>query len=499
MTGTLVALPIDGRPVTCDQIALLARIAGWRVLLPPRQWLGRMRQPGDRDRLADWLVDAAQGAQGLVVSTDMLVYGGLVPSRLSDEDEGALADRLTILRRIRERFPALPVTAFAATMRISNTDHAEEERGYWARHGREIWQWSHHADRHAVHGDAQDAAAVRALEARIPAAVLADYRAVRARNFRITQRLVDWVAAGMLDFLVLPQDDTAPYGVNVAETRALVAMAAQRGITDRVASYPGADEVIWTMVARLIAKAEGIRPGFAIDWADPEAARAMVARYEDRPMAETLAAQIAAVGGGIAACGADGVTDLFVHTAGMQQGDWALDVWPDGPCPAGLSEWSDRLAARVQGGGRVGLLDLAHANGGDPSMIAQLRQRVALDHLHGYAGWNTAGNSIGSLVAICAVPERDPAARRRLLATRFVDDLVYQADLRQRIRASGIDIASPDGAAWAINAMFLPAAQAWLDGNGFADLTIRDAWFPWQRTFEIGCDIAGPASMGARE
>lgn len=488
MTRAILALPVDGRPVTCDQVALLAESAGWRLLLPPRDRLGRMRAPGDRDRLAAWLLDTAGEAAGLVLSIDMLVYGGLVPSRLSNESEEALAARLDVLRELRRRHPRLPIVAFAATMRISNNDHAEEERPYWADHGSAIWRWSHHRDRHAVLGEPADERAAAALEERIPAAVLRDYRTVRARNVAITARVLDLAAAGAVDFVVLPQDDTAPFGVNVAERRALVERAGRLGIADRVASFPGADEVIWTQVARLIAQAERLTPRFALDWSEPAAATALVARYEDRPIGETVAAQVAAVGGVVTTDRDDeDAVALFLHTAGAEQGEWALDLWPDGPRPGVNAAWLDRLASRLDT--TVALVDLANANGGDPATVAALGDRAPLDRLRAYAGWNTAGNSIGSAVAICAVPLRDARAHRRLLATRFVDDLVYQAGCRQEIRAAGVDVATPGGAAWALDTLFRPRADAWLAANGFGDLAVGDAWFPWDRTFEIGFTI----------
>ena len=105
--------------------------------------------------------------------------------------------------------------------------------------------------------------------------------------------------------------------------------------------------------------------------------------------------------------------------------------------------------------------------------------------LSAYGGWNTAGNSIGTVIAAGALPTRNPEARRHLLATRFVDDLVYQADCRQTIRAANIDVATAAGAEAAV-ALFRPRADAWLAENGFEDLAIDDAWFPWARTFEVG-------------
>ena len=47
----------------------------------------------------------------------------------------------------------------------------------------------------------------------------------------------------------------------------------------------------------------------------------------------------------------------------------------------------------------VTLADNAYANGGDPELISLLDQMDMLRRLHGYAGWNTSSNTIGTAIA----------------------------------------------------------------------------------------------------
>jgi len=76
---TLSLVPLDDRP--CNRLfpAQLAPTAGWEVSLPPRESLGWFTRPGDCEAISDWLRKAPSGR--LVVSTDMLCYGGLIASR----------------------------------------------------------------------------------------------------------------------------------------------------------------------------------------------------------------------------------------------------------------------------------------------------------------------------------------------------------------------------------------------------------------------------------
>jgi hypothetical protein len=203
----------------------LVQSAGWTLHVPEVAELGHLRTPANRDHLAQWLRDHQAGASALVISVDMLVYGGLVPSRFIEDDAAALQARLALLRELKAAQPERPLYAFAATMRISNNNVNEEEKLYWSDYGSLIWQWSYFSDRFAVHADPADKAKADAASVAIPLQVQQDYQATRARNFAINLQLLDLVADGVIDRLILPQDDTAEYGFN----RASPVAAAGRG------------------------------------------------------------------------------------------------------------------------------------------------------------------------------------------------------------------------------------------------------------------------------
>ncbi len=57
------------------------------------------------------------------------------------------------------------------------------------------------------------------LRAQIPNSVYEDYLQGRKRNHAVNRAMLDWLAEGVFDYLLLPQDDTADYGWNIAEAR----------------------------------------------------------------------------------------------------------------------------------------------------------------------------------------------------------------------------------------------------------------------------------------
>ena len=514
MNRVIAALPVDARPAVRSQVRAMVACAGWQLRCPAVSALGYFRAPADRDALAQWLFDEGAAADAFVLSLDMLVYGGLVPSRFVPDTLPALLQRLTVIEALKARWPHKPVFAFAATMRISNNDVADEEKPYWAQHGKALWLWSYHGDHAAVTGDAASARLAAEAGASIPSGVLADYFSTRQRNFEVTRRALRLVGRGTIDRLVLPQDDTAAWGLNIAERRALQSEVAKQGLQDRVAIYPGADEVLHTLCARLVSQQEGWRPlRVALAPSDPARIGGLHALYEDRPVLQSVASQVQAVGAVLTddraftdagadadACSSDGASAdvlLALHTQGTAQGDWALQrALPQAVPPA--AAWFRQLTDWQRSGRALLLADLAYANGADPDLLSHLgtrHQPGALPLPQAYAGWNTASNSLGSVLAqaVLAQGRWHEAPAQEALALRLLEDGQYQSVLRQVLRRSlqnSIDgcSAGPAGLLAAARAAVIAPANAWAAAHELK-YRVKDVALPWGRTFEIDLQL----------
>ncbi|MGQ9779294.1 MAG: DUF4127 family protein [Bacillota bacterium] len=90
----------------------------------------------------------------------------------------------------------------------------------------------------------------------------------------------------------------------------------------------------------------------------------------------------------------------------------------------------------------VGVVDARFANGADPGFIALLSHGVGLLNLAAYAGWNTAANSLGTVLAhlsayLIAVnlpaSQVDWTAHYGFLIERFLDDFIYQTQVRPEL------------------------------------------------------------------
>ncbi len=491
MKRKLLVLPVDARPIVCGQLRYLLQLADWDIALPPTSMLGHFRQSANHERLGEWLVERAGEVDGFVLSLDTLLYGGLVASRISPETADGILTRAEWLETLNRIHPAKPIYGFLTTLRISNSNINEEEKPYWSGYGELIWKWSYHADRHRTHGGDKDWRAAREARSKIPVDIQRDYVQTRARNLKITGAMLDFAQRGVIERLVIARDDNAPHGFHVAEREGLEKKIADAGLGGKVKMYSGADEVAWTLAARMISRLDNRRPrNVYLSWHHREDAKTMIPRYEDQPIGAAVENQLLAAGAGIAADieGADLV--LGIHTANQPQGDWALGKSLEARNPVD-SAWMESLGQWKDGGAPMAIADLAYANGGDPSFVDLALDRLDFGNLIAYGAWNTASNSLGTIAAQIQLSPLGPlgpasAPGTKLKLIRLVDDLFYQAVYRQVIRrniAAGV---------WTLEDAkqhFCHAANEWLRAHSTHSAEICDAFFPWGRSFEIGFEL----------
>jgi hypothetical protein len=547
---TCVALlPLDDRPVNYDYPCYLARAAGLELELPPREWLGNPWRASQHVHLVDWLVQIAPRADALIVAIDTLAYGGLIPSRTSSEPAEAVLARLAVLRQIKAAQPRQPILASSVIMRISRHDSGEEEKPYWAIYGSRMFRLSY-LEHKAALGEASPAetAEQATLREQIPDDMYEDYIQGRARNHAVNRAMLAWLAEGIFDYLLLPQDDTADYGWNIAEARELQALIRAQGLTDRAITYPGADEIGCLLLARYACRRAGFAPRVWPRYSSVTTPTVVTA-YEDRPIHELLKAHLGPLDGFVAESpeGADLV--LFVNGPARQQGvgecQWLIEQGPDtvrAQLPPDFHPYLDELAASQEfratrdemqtphrspeefvrallaalaSGRPVALADVAFVNGADLILGNLLVQHPEVVSLAAYGGWNTAGNTLGTVLAQAAIrvlalrsgtTREQMAAHLEFLYLRFLDDYFYQACERTRclvedLPALGIwptegRLPAPDQAATvearARERLARAAADLrahFLHSGLVRDLHVDHIHLPWRRLFEVGFDV----------
>jgi hypothetical protein len=498
MTAPLLLLPLDDRPVNLDTTLLLGQVAGEALQAPPASMLGRFLVPGDTAACTRWLLEMP-AARGGILSLDMLAYGGLVASRTPAVSVNDALARLAVLRAVKARAPHLRLFAFSVIMRLTITGADAATRAA----GRDIFRYSVLRDRVERLGETTLAGELTAVTARIPPAILEAYLAARARNHAVNRAALDLLADGTLDFLALVQEDTAPAGLHVAEQHALIAHARDRVAPERWRLYAGTDEAAHTLLARWLLTEHALPFPVATSLEDPDAAQ-HPALFEDVPLAETARRHVDAVGGTTADTGAA----LAVHTFTPPQADlfemaplpaptWeaALRAYP----PRDVEGWLAKMGTMP-----LAVADVAYCNGGDPHLLHALLASGRYPALASYAGWNTAGNTLGTTLAhaavrhlarVSGVTAAMEEAHTRALFIRLLDDGLYQSI----VRGWAIKLAEDFGASPLNLGDMAPRVEAAVDDALqalWADTCARypmvagiarpfRATLPWGRLFEV--------------
>jgi hypothetical protein len=483
---TIAVLPLDDRPVTYDFPARVGAIGGATILLPPRDMLGNLARPADRVGLGSWLLEACAEADALVIAIDTLAYGGLIPSRRSPDTLADLMAHLNPLRQLKEKRPELPIYAFSVTMRLSDSDVNEEEKPYWDKYGKLIYKWSFHQHRHRAEGNEEDRRIANETKQQIPQEILDDYLETRERNFTLNQTMLKWTGGDFFDTLLLTQDDTSSYGLNVQEQQHLQDMVHHSHLGEKVRIYPGADEVATVLVARALNRLHERTPQFAASW-HPLDGKRIQAMYEDRPLWRTLRGQIEAAGAKEVGDEARADAVIVVNTPAEGQGDLALRIrleLPDNP-PRNLEPVILALELAEK---PTAFADVAYANGADPRLMPDLVKRVSPWKLSGFGAWNTAGNTFGTVVGtLCAaiLPNADQQALSRFITERLADDWLYQSVIRPELqaeKAKGVNLetlkALLDKRLTELWAQYFPDHPATFE-----------TYFPWDRLFEAGITL----------
>ncbi len=135
---------------------------------------------------------------------------------------------MSVIKKVKADRPKLPILASSVILRISRANSSEEEKDYWATYGSAMFRLSYLE--HKINlGEASHKSRQRRadLSKRIPHEVYEDYLEGRQRNHQVNLSMIDWLEEGIFDYLLLPQDDTAEYGWNIAEARILQATLQQ--------------------------------------------------------------------------------------------------------------------------------------------------------------------------------------------------------------------------------------------------------------------------------
>ena len=135
-------IPIDNRPV-CWELAKLITNCDENIqfFIPPREILGGLTTKTDIKQLYYWLQTIPK-TDAMIIALDTIAYGGLVASRRTPEDLQTIKTNLEKFKSLLKE-KADKILAFSSIMRISNNNYNIEEKDYWSKYGKKIFDYSY--------------------------------------------------------------------------------------------------------------------------------------------------------------------------------------------------------------------------------------------------------------------------------------------------------------------------------------------------------------------
>ena len=440
-------IPIDNRPVCYSLPEMTAKIdSDIEFFLPERTWLGDLTKYADTEKLFDWL-KTLPPLDALIVPLDTVAYGGLISSRRCPDSFDRIKKRVEDLKEILHNNGA-KIYAFSSIMRISNNNINEEEKEYWSKYGKKIFDYSYQTHKLGCES---------CIANLIPAEILDDYIAGRKRNFEINKLYLEYQKQGLFEVLVFSKDDCAEYGFNVQEAKAL----------EKLGGFvkTGADEIPLTLLARAISDFQQKKLKIATIFLEP-LQKDLISNYEDVPIEKSVAGQLELAGCEIAAEDAADIL-LYVNNFEGNQGEIVMKV----ATKPFDKEWQRPEKPYM-------IADVRYANGADNAFVQKIFEKGLDGNFYGYSAWNTSANTVGSLICAAVVKyfaqKYNDKAFKQLQAARFLDDWAYQANVRQQLSAPDITMLAEK------MKPFEKIVGAQLDMN------VRVSYnFPWHRLFEV--------------
>ncbi|MCI2169968.1 DUF4127 family protein [Schleiferilactobacillus perolens] len=502
----MLFIPLDERPCNyAYPIRLFDYVTDDQIISLPPELLGYRKHGANVELIRQFIDDNVRTAHVLVFSTEMVMFGGLLPSRVYDPVKQApnIQKYEQFLTKLRQKYPGLKIFVSNLIMRTPRYSSGDEEPDYYEQYGKEIFRrgWLNNKSERAAL-TTQEKEELDDLQNTIPTAVIADYEGRRKLNLAVNLANVALVQQGIIDYLTIPQDDSAEYGYTAQDQAVVYGRVKMLRLQNRISIYPGADESGYTLLARAVQHGADRQTKIYPLYASPSGALT-IPLYEDRPLNQTIEAHILAAGALPVETPAEASMILAVNTPGNRmieassqrsQPELTYDTYRN------LRGFVAKIKMYLSQKKYVAVADSGYANGGDLELAGMLEQAGLIDQLAALRAWNTDANTVGSTIATAIIlrhaTQRD---RYQELLSCFLDDYCYQAIIRQQtvqnlLPALGLNYFNLGEQSKQVAdhvteqtvevaKTFLPSQMATLTP---AKISIS---FPWNRMFEVNARL----------
>ncbi|HCP14319.1 MAG TPA: hypothetical protein DIT32_00790 [Peptococcaceae bacterium] len=466
--AVVALIPLDSRPVNTDLPQQLAKIGGVDVILPTDAFQDQFLRASDSAGLMGWLNVQAPQADLLILHLNELLFGGLIQSRDDMQYLDAkqkLSDLHSFLDDPEVRSKKIVLIYILPRLLPSQYDPS-------------MWEYeasltAYSQLKHQLADAPGDPDLVQALDQqinRIPREILDRYDALFSQAKATGSTLLDWADQGLADEVVIGLDDAASFGLNVQTFQSLQ-RASEAQDQSQVYFLHGADELASLVIMRHTSTLRGPE-SFQPVFITPQDAKA-IPHYESISLQDNFAEKRHYL---YAPTVKDAslppvqrfshwLKGLFSFADPAPRLKYAvLHTQSDLAGPEIDQAWQQIAALRgnTVDAALVGLADTAKINGASKAFIDTVGVASVYTYVDAYAGWNTAGNSLGTVMAHLLFLEKGQALKgpgrsaalashRSLQRLRLIDDYIFQSQVREEF-------------------------VKWSLGQGFSYLTFGNRW-----------------------
>lgn len=502
---TVILIPLDSRPPCTQFVELLAHMAGIKLLLPQPELLDDYKIPANKQELRRWLIQASKQADAAIISTDMLIHGGLLASRLSAGTDQDTDEVLHLLTTIHQENLHIKMYVFNIIPRLLIADNQEN-----AVFQKDMLQYSLIKDQVYTFENKEDIKRFITLEKQIPANVIKRYTALYEKNTILNSMLMNMVEKGILAGLVIGQDDGQPFGIpNINKQQLQYYLTQTPSLANKVFITRGTDEVAVSLLGHIFTELSNVHPKVYTIYSNTDTPQ-ITMPFMPHTVAKTVHEKFEIAGAIETSTMEDADFILFVHVGTKNN-------------QATFSNSAKQINNLLERGYKVALVDLTEDFKSSQTLLPVLvAQNIQISKLIAYAGWNTTSNSIGTAVTQACIftktltneknlPETIALYKNNLefLTARFLDDLYYQKEINpyinKQLQRSHIDPYNLGNSYYRTNdimqKMMLskgkhlfheelsnrPISIHTTEGEQQIIITNLEiqTYLPWQRTFEI--------------
>ncbi|MCP5455478.1 MAG: DUF4127 family protein [Thermotogae bacterium] len=507
----ILYIPLDERTCNYKYPSMLAEMTDdINLIIPPAEIMGSYKKPADTEKIWLWIFENTKKCEYAIISLDTLFYGNIINSRTHYKTISDCDNTFENIKKIKDINPQINIQAFNLVARVAKINSSTEDPDYWEKYGEKIWLYSYLLDKiNRKKASETDKTEFETVKNEIPEKYLNDFLNRRSIDIYVNLKALDFVKNGIINNLVIPKDDTAPYGYAAIDQKNIAEKIYREKIMDKVMVYPGADEVGCVLFARVFGMIKNYTPKIIIKYSSVNGGN-FIPICEDRPFHEGLKSQINSVGGIIVNSEENSDILVAVNSPGTDMYDslsYEKDVtYYSYSNNTELINYINYYTDYYKKACSVS--DVKFLNGGDSEFIETMILKNSINSITSYCGWNTAQNTDGIAISHSVISsyyrnfisDKDMYIKSKIFLLRMlIEGWIFETNILKKIYSDKNNFKNTDPynieknyneVGNILEKLIKEEIHSNLNDT-FAGrkIVFKNLSFPWKRVFDIDFDL----------